>query len=146
MSISVKKFIFFITVVFVSTVVYANTAFAQSLQDKVLGQLNAGKTGAGYTEAVAPQATVGAIIKIFLGFVGSIFIILIAMSAYWFIIARGRSEKIEKATDTIRGAIIGLLLVVLAYAITSFVTSGVQEAVKEPQNSSRFDCLEDGSC
>ena len=143
---SVYKFIFSIVILFVSTLLFTNVVQAGSLNDKVLGQLNAGKTSAGYTDAVAPQVTIASVIKIFLGFIGSIFIILIAMASYWFIIARGRSEKIEKASATMRGAVIGLFILVLSYAITSFVASGLQKAVQEPQSSDRFDCLEDESC
>lgn len=122
--------------------VFSKVALAQdSLKDQVMGQVDAAKTTAGYTSATDPRATIGAVIKIFLGFVGSIFIILIAMASYWFIIARGREDKIEKATKTMRGAVIGLFIVVLSYAITSFVASGAQRAVKAPEGSSRFDCL-----
>lgn len=133
-------------VVIIFGIFFAGDVSAQSLYDKVTGQLDAGKTSAGYSTAIDPQLSVVLIIRILLGFVGSFFIVLIAMASYWYIIARGRSEKIEKATKTLRGAIIGLIIVVLSYAITSFVASGVQKSLKAPEGSERFKCLEDESC
>lgn len=127
--------------------VFFGAVQAQDLNTKIMDQINAGKTGAGYSDAVDPQVTIASVIKIFLGFVGSIFIVLVAMASYWFITARGREEKVEKAMSTLRRAIIGLFVVVLAYAITSFVTSGVQDALEKPTPSENFDCLEgDPTC
>ena len=39
--------------------------------------------------------------------------------------ARGEEEKVEKAKDTITRAIIGLIIVVGAYAIWSFIFSNL---------------------
>jgi hypothetical protein len=47
------------------------------------------------------------------------------MSGYWLITARGDESKVEKAQATIRSAIIGLAIVLMAYGITLFVTSRV---------------------
>lgn len=136
-----KKFLLVFIIPIVFGIFFGSNASAQSLSDKIIGQLDAGKTSAGYSAAIDPQLSVVLIIRILLGFVGSFFIVLIAMASYWYIIARGRTEKIEKATKTLRGAIIGLIIVVLSYAITSFVASGVQKSLKAPESSSRFDCL-----
>jgi len=47
----------------------------------------------------------------------------IVYAGYLWIIARGEEEKISKAKAIIRGSIIGLIVVLGAYAITAFVVS-----------------------
>jgi len=64
---------------------------------------------------------VATIIKAFLSLLGIIFVILIVMAGYKWMMARGNEEKIKEAGDEIRRAIIGLIIVVSAYAIAYFV-------------------------
>ncbi len=76
--------------------------------------------GAGFEDLSLGEA-VGTIIKAFLGVLGMIFIILMLVAGFNWMTAAGEEEKIKKATATIRAAIIGLLIIVAAYAITYFV-------------------------
>jgi TRAP-type C4-dicarboxylate transport system permease small subunit len=55
--------------------------------------------------------------------VGVIFLILMVYGGYIWMIARGNDELISKAKDTIRSAIIGIIIVVGAYAITSYLVN-----------------------
>lgn len=105
---------------------------AVDLKDQVTGQLGAGANSAGFGTAKDPRIVIALIIQFILGFVGSVFLILIIMSAYWYLTARGRTEQIEKATGTIRRAIIGIIIVILAYSITYFVAQKIEEAVTTP--------------
>ncbi len=61
------------------------------------------------------------IIRAFLGLLGIIFIVMVVVAGYKYMNARGEEERVREATDMIRRAIIGLLIVVFAYAITYFV-------------------------
>ncbi|MFA5886838.1 MAG: hypothetical protein WC863_03615 [Patescibacteria group bacterium] len=61
------------------------------------------------------------IIQIVLGFLGTVFIILMIISGFRLMTAGGNEEQVQKATETIRTAIIGLIIVISAYAITYFV-------------------------
>ena len=47
---------------------------------------------------------------------------------YKWLVASGREEEIKKAKDTIRSAIIGLIIVMAAYTISYFVAAALQEA------------------
>ena len=67
--------------------------------------------------------TIGCIIKTFISILGVIFMAYIVYAGYLWIIARGEEEKISKAKAIIRGSIIGLIVVLGAYAITAFVVS-----------------------
>lgn len=69
------------------------------------------------TEKDLPQ-TIGRIIQAFLSFLGVIFLILMIYGGYLWMMARGNEQEVEKAKNLIRSAIIGLVIVLAAYAIT----------------------------
>ena len=124
------KIIFFLSLLAFSSFFIFDTANAVNLQEQIREQTQAGAESSGFGEAIDPRVTLALMVRLFLGFVGSIFLILLALGSFWYITARGRTEQIEKATKTIRGAIIGLLIVVMSYAITYFVTREVQKSVQ----------------
>ena len=115
------KFFLLIIIAFISFGFFVPVLHAIGLGDEVLGQLDAGKATSGLGNAKDPRIVAAQLVQIFLGLMGTIFLILIAISAFWYITARGQSDKIEKATATIRGAVIGFILVLMAYSITYFV-------------------------
>ena len=64
---------------------------------------------------------VGIGIQAFLGLLGIIFLILIIYAGYNWMTAQGEEEKVTKAKDTLQRAVIGLIIVIGAYAISYFV-------------------------
>lgn len=64
---------------------------------------------------------IGTVIKAALGLVGVIFLVLMVYAGIIWMTARGDEGKVSKAKDTIVASIIGLIIVVGAYAITNFV-------------------------
>jgi hypothetical protein len=103
---------------------YAISAFIIPLAARAqdLGQKNLGsaQTAAGY-QSTDIETLVGMVITTFLSLLGVIFLILIVYGGYLWFIARGDESKIEKARATITNSIIGLIIVLAAYAITYFV-------------------------
>lgn len=85
---------------------------------------NLGKTAtkAGTTEGDV-GTIVGTIINAALTLVGIIFLVLMVYGGYLWMTARGNSEQVDKAKEIIIGALIGLVVIMSAYAITVFVTS-----------------------
>lgn len=61
---------------------------------------------------------VGIAIKGLLTFLGVIFLGLMIYGGYKWMLARGNEQEVEAAKNTIRNAIIGLIVVLGAYAIT----------------------------
>lgn len=96
--------------------------FAQGIKN-IGGPLNAVVTPAGLQDKgeIAPIA--GTTINAVLSFLGLIFFALMIYAGMMWMTARGDESKIEKAKGIISAAIIGLVVVVGAYAITAFVTS-----------------------
>ena len=90
-------------------------------KDSMLGKFRqsagfeADDTGAGLGKTVA------LVIKGFLSLLGIIFIVLIMLSGFNWMTSEGDEQKITKAKETIRTAIIGLFIIIAAYAITHFV-------------------------
>ena len=64
---------------------------------------------------------VGNIISVFLGLLGSIFVILIVYGGYIWMTAAGNDEKITRAQQIIKSAVIGILVLVAVYAIWIFI-------------------------
>jgi cbb3-type cytochrome oxidase subunit 3 len=81
-------------------------------------------TGAGYTpnqKALEPAGVIGQVIAILLGFLGVIFLGLMIYGGFTWMMARGNQAEVDKAKRMIESAIIGLIIVLAAYAITYFV-------------------------
>jgi amino acid transporter len=104
-----------------------NFCFAQGVSPELLDKMDAMdeafRSEAGFEDST--QATLGGtiatLIKAFLGLLGMIFIILMLLAGYNWMTAGGEEEKVNKAKETIKRAIIGLIIIAAAYSITYFV-------------------------
>lgn len=74
----------------------------------------------------------GNLIKNLLRIVGLAFLLLMVYGGYLWMTARGEESQIEKARDTIVAAIIGIAIVVGAYAVTFFVTTRIVQQSSGP--------------
>lgn len=71
---------------------------------------------------------IGGIINVVLGSLGIIFVIFVVQAGILYMTAAGDPGKVEKAKKTITQAIVGLIIIVAAYAISSFVITQLQGA------------------
>lgn len=89
---------------------------------QVLKHLNqVGDTAKYDTKEDRLYIVVGRFIQTFLSFLGVIFILLTVYAGYLWMTARGKEEKVEEAQSILTNAVIGLVIIVAAYAITYFV-------------------------
>jgi len=117
--------LFAITTLMILTSVFAPTVLAIDITNK-LGNVG---DSAGYPKNSAnslPQ-TIGLIIKGLLSLLGVIFMCYIIYGGYLWMTAGGNEENITKAKAIIKGSIIGLIIVLGAYAITEFVVGAIVE-------------------
>jgi len=69
---------------------------------------------------------VGFVLNAALSLVGLIFLILMVYAGYLWMTARGEEEPIKKAQKIIVGSVIGLVILLGAYAITIFITAAFE--------------------
>lgn len=100
--------------------VFAQNATLNTLES--VGVTNGGYVKAGDTSAAELAGTV---ISAFLSLLGVIFLILMLYSGYNWMIAHGEEQKVTKAKDTLRASVIGLVIVLSAYAIYVFVFDNI---------------------
>ncbi len=87
----------------------------------VTSQLGAAaKKGAGYEEPLTkdPRLVITSGIKIFLSFLGILFLIMTLYAGFTIMTAGGESDKVEKGKKTLVRSIIGIAVVMSAYSIT----------------------------
>lgn len=77
------------------------------------------------------RAVVGSIIKTVLGFLGVVAIIIILIGGFKWMTAGGSDEKVGEAKKWLISGIIGLAIILAAYAITTFVIESLVEATVE---------------
>jgi len=66
-------------------------------------------------------SAIGKIVGLALSFVGLAFFVLMIYAGFLWMFARGNDQEVQKAKDLIQAAIIGLIIVLAAYAITMFI-------------------------
>lgn len=88
-----------------------------------LGNVNkSGNAGA----TVPLPSLIGGLISVLLGSLGIVFVIFIVQAGIMYMTAAGDPAKVDKAKKTIMQAVIGLIILVAAYSISSFVISQIQ--------------------
>ena len=63
------------------------------------------------------------IIQIFLAFAGAIAVVFLMVGGFQYVASRGNEEGVEKAKKAISAAIIGLVIIVMAYAIVTIINT-----------------------
>jgi hypothetical protein len=83
------------------------------------------KTGSLNTALInnTPQEIVGTVIGAILSLLGVIFFLLVIYGGLRWMLAQGNESEVEKAKEILIAAVVGLVIVLAAYAITSFIGS-----------------------
>ena len=91
--------------------------------DDIIKSMNDAGGKSGFSVGAQDQlpTMIATIIKAGLGLLGIIFIILLILAGFNWMTAAGDEEKVTKAKNTITRAVIGLIIIIAAYAITVFV-------------------------
>ncbi len=75
---------------------------------------------------------VGDIIGKILAFLGIVFILLIIWAGFQWMTAGGDTGKVGKSKTLILNAVIGLIIIMMSYGITTFVIKSINDAMKAP--------------
>ncbi len=77
-----------------------------------------GTTGLGNKDL---KETIGGIVKVILGFLGILAVLIVLWAGFLWMTATGNEDQIAKAKGILIAGVIGLLIIMSAYAITTFV-------------------------
>lgn len=100
------------------------TALPNFVQAVELGGLNTTAGTAGIKDTTAtPQAVVGRVLQQGISLVGIIFFALILWAGFLWMTSAGNEQRVDEAKNILLAAVIGLIIVAAAYAITRFVGS-----------------------
>ena len=126
------KYCFIILIIFLipalsfAEILDLKTTTAIGAQDQAL----AGKAGFVVTADNSVGSVMDSVIKGFLSLLGLIFIILVITAGFNWMTAGGDETKVDKAKKMISRAIIGLIVIIAAYAITAFVFKALDGVVQ----------------
>lgn len=85
----------------------------------------AGKSGYNTTASTTPDFLIANTIQTVLSFLGVFFLILVIYGGFTWMTASGSEDKVKSAKKILLNATIGLIIVILAYAISYFVVSNL---------------------
>lgn len=114
--------IFFIIALFLAFFVLSATPLlATSLSETTGLEKTAQRSGLNNTGITDVPSAIGKIVGAGLSFIGVLFFILMIYGGFIWMLARGNEQEVTKAKDLITSAVIGLVIVLSAYAITYYV-------------------------
>ena len=136
-------------IIIISIIAFALVFCAQT----ALATYGLSETGAasGLTTSGSVEGVAGNLIGTGLTMVGVLFLALMIYGGIMWMLARGNEQQAEKALNTIKAAIVGLLIVMASYAITNFVFKAVEggsvSCVPNKTCTPGYnDCGDSGSC
>lgn len=97
----------------------------------VLAQPNLGLNDFGNQTQLGTKsltATIASIINVAMGLLGMVVVVLILAGGFLWMTAGGSEEKVTKAKGLIFGGVIGLAIILSAYAIAQFVVGSLLRA------------------
>jgi len=110
-----------ILVILILILIFPYFVFGQTMKGGLqeLGQASGYQTS-GISETTVSEIA-GIAVKTFLSILGIIFIVLMLYGGYLWMTAGGKEEQLTKAKELIQAAVIGLIIIVAAYAISFFI-------------------------
>lgn len=88
--------------------------------------------------------TVGKIVKLVLGFLGLIALILFIVGGFKWMTSGGNEESIAEAKKLMSAAVVGLFIIIIAYAATTFIVNKLSETIGECSEG-QVKCGDDGT-
>lgn len=112
-------------ILFLLLLIQTANAQDQILEGSVTDEIENQTQSMAEAAKINPSAEVGPImetvIKAFLSMMGIVFLVLLVVAGFHWMMADGDDKKVGDAKNSIKTAIIGLAVMVTAYAITAFV-------------------------
>lgn len=97
------------------------TGLNEAANQGFIGEESQADIGEGEGIVTSIPGAIGRIIGLVLSFIGLAFFVLMVYGGVIWMFARGNDQDVQKAKDLIQSAIIGLIIVLSAYAVTVFI-------------------------
>jgi len=114
----------------------SNFCLAQGAAGKIEEGLKSAGEAAGFTGGKSMVEITGGVIKVVVSLLGVILACFLIYGGVLWMTSGGNEEQIKKAKGLINNAIIGLVIVVFAYAIAAFVINSLSEATEKKKKTS----------
>jgi hypothetical protein len=102
--------------------------FAQTADDQLWGGQKdnvSGSLGAIAANAKDPRVIAGSVINILMGFLGIVAVIIILMGGFKWMTAAGGEDKIDEAKKLLAAGVIGLVIILSAWGLATFVLTQI---------------------
>lgn len=120
---------FLLSLVIISVLVIPAVTLAQATVSNNLFGTNEVANGLNNTLSQGdPRAVVGRIINVVLGFLGVIAVAIILMGGFKWMTAGGNEDKVGEAKKLLGAGVIGLVIILSAWAIATFVIGQIYNA------------------
>ena len=132
------KFVIYIFII--SIILIPIFVFASGAEDALVGlQTSAYESGVGSPDTDI-SVFVGNIIRALLGLLGILILIFILYGGYLWLASGGNDQMVKKAKDILTSAFIGLIIVLAAMAITTFIMEGITGAISGSESDTQNEC------
>jgi len=92
-----------------------------SASSSIQSGLSAAGGAAGYASNLPLTTIVANVIKVVLGLTGIVFVCFLVYAGFLYLTAGGVDDNVKKAKKLIANSVIGILIIVSAYAIASYL-------------------------
>lgn len=110
-------------------VIFSSPVHAQNVPADNFGLQSVGDTITISTQTTDIRVTIVRIINIFLGFLGLVAVLIVLYGGYLYMTSRGDEEQVGTAKKWLVNGVIGLAIILSAYALTSFIISKLTDAI-----------------
>lgn len=126
---NLNSFLLKISVLIGSTIPLGTALAQQTTQEPITSKMIKSVSGSSLANIPSGgiESVIGSIIQVFLSVFGVVFLSLIVYGGYIWLKAQGREEEVKRAKDTIRSAIVGIIITLAAYTISYFVLQALTQ-------------------
>ena len=122
-----KFVLIFAIIMLVINFVYVSGVNAGALWDLQIEKGGMEGVGAAFGQSdanpVSFQITIALLIRVFLSFLGIIFLVLMLWAGFKWMTSQGNETKVEESKKMILAATVGLIIILMSYGVTQFVSS-----------------------
>lgn len=109
-----------------TTVLQSQSVFAQSVGEGISGGANTAKGNNQPDSLEGQQGIFKKVTDVLLFLAGAVAVIVLIIGGIRYVISSGDSGQVQSAKNTILYAVVGLVVVIMAYAIVNFVINQFQ--------------------